>query len=142
MGVVVFTLTFSVEMENEGFLSGDSRLELSIGGDKLRKHLNVTARNNVMTSERGAVFDFPYFRENYMALAREHMGSHGLVRIDVERGLGGFKKDEIPAYVCIASLYNEIERQCRAATAAAGRMPEGHFLQSCRACERIADSRV
>ncbi len=37
----------------------------------------------------GAVFDFSYFREHHMALVREHMGPHGLVRIDIEKGLGG-----------------------------------------------------
>ena len=54
-----------------------------------------------------------------MALVREHMGPHGLVRIDIERGLGGFREDEDPPYVCIASLYFETEQQCRAAMAAA-----------------------
>jgi uncharacterized protein (TIGR02118 family) len=68
----------------------------------------------------GAVFDFSYFREKHMALVREHMGPHGLVRIDIERGLGGFREGEEAPYLCIASLYFETEGRCRAAMAAAG----------------------
>jgi uncharacterized protein (TIGR02118 family) len=68
----------------------------------------------------GSEFDFTYFRDRHMALVKEHMGPHGLLEFGIEKGLGGFSEGENPPYMCIASLYFESERQCRAAMAAAG----------------------
>ena len=71
-------------------------------------------------SGEGSEFNFSYFRDKHMTLVKEHMGPHGLLRIGIEKGLGGFREDEQPTYMCIASLYFESEQQCRAAMAAAG----------------------
>lgn len=73
----------------------------------------------------GAVFGFSCFRKHQMAPVRERMEPHGLIRIDIEREPGGYKEDEDPPNVCIASPYFETEQQCRAAMAAAGAVRAG-----------------
>lgn len=57
-------------------------------------------------NEPGARFDHDYYRTTHMALVREHLGPHGLVRTGVDRGVSGGGGERAP-YICVGYLYFE-----------------------------------
>jgi uncharacterized protein (TIGR02118 family) len=71
-------------------------------------------------NQEGGTFNHDYYRDTHMALVREHLGPHGLVKIGIEKGLGGGGEGEQPPYMCIGSLYFDSEEQYRTAMGAVG----------------------
>ena len=70
-------------------------------------------------NDEGSTFDFNYYRDTHMALVKQHMGPHGLLKTGIERGLAA-AEGEKPRYVCIGSLYFESEEKYKACAAAVG----------------------
>ncbi|MCX5909123.1 MAG: EthD family reductase [Deltaproteobacteria bacterium] len=57
-------------------------------------------------NEKGAKFDFDYYRNQHMALVQKHMKPFGLVKTGVDKGLSG-GGDTPPPYICVGHLYFE-----------------------------------
>ncbi len=55
----------------------------------------------VYRSFEGSKFDFDYYVNTHMRLARERLADFGMGRIDVERGIEAMD-GERPAYICVA----------------------------------------
>lgn len=69
-------------------------------------------------NEDGARFDMDYYRTRHIPLVREKWGPLGLVRAEIDRGLGG-GAGEAPMYLAAAHLYFEnVETFQKAATQA------------------------
>lgn len=52
----------------------------------------------------GARFDHDYYHEQHLALVRDKLGPHGLVRVEADRGLPG-PDGGPPVFVAAAHLY-------------------------------------
>ena len=52
----------------------------------------------------GSKFDFKYYGEKHMALVKARLTEHGLLRIEVDKGIGGAEDSPAP-FVCIGHLY-------------------------------------
>ncbi len=70
-------------------------------------------------NEEGSTFDFSYYRDTHMALVKQHMEPHGLIKIGIETGLA-LGDGEKPRYLCIGSLYFESEEKYKAAAGSVG----------------------
>jgi len=57
-------------------------------------------------NKEGAKFDLDYYRKTHMRLVREAMAPFGLVRTEVEKGIGDGAGKPAP-YVCVGHLYFE-----------------------------------
>ena len=57
----------------------------------------------------GSKFDFKYYGEKHMALVKARLTEHGLLRIEVDKGIGGAEGS--PAPLC---LYRALVLQFRA----------------------------
>lgn len=68
----------------------------------------------------GGTFNFDYYKDKHMALVKQHLGPHGLIKVGIEKGIGGGNPGDSPEYLCIGSLYFESEAQYRAAMGAIG----------------------
>lgn len=53
----------------------------------------------------GARFDHDYYRDKHMKLVRERLGSLGLVRAEIDRGLAGGAPGSAAPFACIGYLY-------------------------------------
>jgi len=56
--------------------------------------------------EKGAKFDFDYYRTKHMDLVHKHLKSYGLIKTEVDRGISG-GGDAPPPYVSVGNLYFE-----------------------------------
>jgi uncharacterized protein (TIGR02118 family) len=54
--------------------------------------------------EKGAKFDFEYYRTKHMALVQKHLKPFGLIKTGVDRGISG-GGDAPPPYICVGQLY-------------------------------------
>ncbi|MBL7213390.1 MAG: EthD family reductase [Desulfobacteraceae bacterium] len=57
-------------------------------------------------NEKGAKFDFDYYKTTHMDLVQEHLKSFGLTKTGVDKGISGGGDQPAP-YVCIGHLYFE-----------------------------------
>lgn len=58
----------------------------------------------------GGKFDFDYYAKKHMTLVRERLGSFGLQRVEVDKGLAGGAPGQAAPYVCSGHLYwNSLE---------------------------------
>jgi uncharacterized protein (TIGR02118 family) len=55
-------------------------------------------------NEKGAKFDFDYYRTKHMDLVRKHLKPFGLVKTGVDKGISG-GGNASPIYICVGSLY-------------------------------------
>ena len=55
-------------------------------------------------NNKGSKFDLKYYVEKHMALVKARLDQHGLVRIEVDKGIGGADRTPAP-FVCIGHLY-------------------------------------
>lgn len=53
----------------------------------------------------GATFDHDYYANNHMALVREKLSEHGLVRVEVDKGLAGGQPDAPAPFVAAGYLF-------------------------------------
>lgn len=53
----------------------------------------------------GARFDHAYYAQKHMHLVRERLGKLGLVRAEVDRGIGGGAPGAPAPFTCIGHLY-------------------------------------
>lgn len=53
----------------------------------------------------GHTFDFDYYLQQHVPMARRLLEGTGLVRLEVDRGLSGEELGTPPRYACIAYLY-------------------------------------
>jgi uncharacterized protein (TIGR02118 family) len=56
-------------------------------------------------SGQGKRFDVNYYARTHMALVRDRLGSFGLVRCEVDKGLAGGAPGSPAPYVCIGHVY-------------------------------------
>jgi uncharacterized protein (TIGR02118 family) len=54
--------------------------------------------------EKGAKFDFEYYRTKHMDLVHKNLKSYGLIKTEADRGISG-GGDAPPPYVCVGHLY-------------------------------------
>ena len=57
-------------------------------------------------NEKGAKFDFDYYKTTHMDLVQKHLKSFGLAKTGVDKGISGGGDQPAP-YVCIGHLYFE-----------------------------------
>ena len=57
-------------------------------------------------NEKGAKFDFEYYRTKHMDLVHKHLQPFGLIKTEVDKGISG-GGDAPPPYICVGSLYLE-----------------------------------
>jgi uncharacterized protein (TIGR02118 family) len=61
-------------------------------------------------NESGKKFDLQYYEKKHMALVEERLRSFGLVRTEVDKGVGGGAPGSPAPYVCIGHVYfNSLE---------------------------------
>lgn len=53
----------------------------------------------------GSKFDWNYYLGPHLALARKLMSPHGLVRIEIDRGVGGFPPGTAPPFHAVGHLF-------------------------------------
>jgi len=58
--------------------------------------------------EKGAKFDFDYYRTKHMSLVHKHLKAFGLIKTDMDRGISG-GGDAPPIYICVGNLYFETQ---------------------------------
>jgi uncharacterized protein (TIGR02118 family) len=68
----------------------------------------------------GSRFDFDYYLRTHVPFARTLLGSSGLVRLEVDRGVSGEEEGSAPPYTCAAHLYFHSESAFYAAMTAHG----------------------
>ena len=68
----------------------------------------------------GARFDFDYYLERHVPLARRLLARLGLVRLEIDRGVSGEERGSEPRWVCVAHLYFETPEDFHRAMDAAG----------------------
>jgi uncharacterized protein (TIGR02118 family) len=68
----------------------------------------------------GARFDFDYYLDRHVPLARRLLGGHALVKLEVDRGVSGEEAGSAPPFVCTAHLYFQSADAFYAAMAAVG----------------------
>ena len=56
--------------------------------------------------EKGARFDFDYYRTKHMELVHKHLKPFGLIKTGVDKGISG-GGDAPPLYICMGHLYFE-----------------------------------
>ena len=56
-------------------------------------------------SKGGAKFDHAYYAQKHMPLVRQRLGSLGLVRAEIDRGLAGGAPGSAEPFACIGYLY-------------------------------------
>ena len=56
--------------------------------------------------EKGAQFDFDYYRTKHMELVHKHLKPFGLIKTGVDKGISG-GGDTPPLYICLGQLYFE-----------------------------------
>ena len=57
-------------------------------------------------NEKGAKFDFDYYRTKHMALVQKNLKPFGLIKTGVDKGISG-GGDTPPLYICAGHLYFE-----------------------------------
>ena len=55
-------------------------------------------------NEKGAKFDFEYYRTTHMQLVEKHLKPFGLIKTDVLKGISG-GGDAAAPFICIGNLY-------------------------------------
>jgi len=75
-------------------------------------------------NEKGAKFDFDYYKTTHMALVQKHLKSFGLIKTGVDKGISGGGDQPAP-YVCIGHLYFESRDGYEKGLAAAGPVLRG-----------------
>jgi len=68
----------------------------------------------------GVRFDFGYYLGTHVPLARELLGSAGLIRLEADRGVSGEEPGSPPRFTCVAHLYFESLERFYAAMEAHG----------------------
>jgi uncharacterized protein (TIGR02118 family) len=53
----------------------------------------------------GGTFNFDYYSKKHMALVGQRLSSFGLLRTEVDKGLGGGAPGQAAPYVCTGHLY-------------------------------------
>ncbi|MBP1718327.1 MAG: EthD family reductase [Deltaproteobacteria bacterium] len=56
--------------------------------------------------EKGARFDFDYYRTKHLSLVHKHLKPFGLIKTGVDKGISG-GGDTSPLYICMGHLYFE-----------------------------------
>ena len=56
--------------------------------------------------EKGARFDFTYYRTQHMSLVQKHLKPFGLIKTGVDKGISG-GGEAPPLYICVGHLYFE-----------------------------------
>jgi uncharacterized protein (TIGR02118 family) len=56
--------------------------------------------------EKGARFDFDYYRTKHLELVHKHLKPFGLIKTGVDKGISG-GGDTPPLYICLGQLYFE-----------------------------------
>ncbi|MBI3635717.1 MAG: EthD family reductase [Candidatus Rokubacteria bacterium] len=56
-------------------------------------------------SGEGKKFDYAYYAHKHMTLVKERLGSLGLIRLEVDKGLGGGAPGAPAPFACIGHLY-------------------------------------
>lgn len=56
-------------------------------------------------NQEGGRFDHGYYAQKHMGLVKERLGSLGLVRVEVDKGLSGGGSGQPAPFVCIGHLY-------------------------------------
>ena len=59
-------------------------------------------------NEKGARFDFDYYRTKHLDLVRKHLKPFGLIKTGVDRGISGGGGAPAP-YICMGHLYFETQ---------------------------------
>jgi uncharacterized protein (TIGR02118 family) len=54
--------------------------------------------------EKGAKFDFDYYRTKHMDLVKKHLKPFGLIKTEADKGVSG-GGDAPPPYICVGSIY-------------------------------------
>jgi len=63
-------------------------------------------RVSVMYANKdGGKFDYDYYTKKHKALVRERLGSLGLLRTEVDKGLAGGAPGQAAPYICTGHLY-------------------------------------
>ncbi len=57
-------------------------------------------------NEKGAEFDYEYYKSTHMKLVEEHLKPFGVIKTEVDKGVSG-GGDEPAPYICIGHLYFE-----------------------------------
>ncbi len=55
--------------------------------------------------KEGGKFDHAYYKDKHMPLVQKRLGSLGLVRLEIDRGLAGGAPGSPAPFVCIGHLY-------------------------------------
>ena len=56
-------------------------------------------------NEPGKKFDMDYYLNKHMPMVNDTLGDLGLVRTEVDKGIGGMEPGSLPPYVAIAYMY-------------------------------------
>ncbi len=66
-------------------------------------------------SGEGKRFDYDYYAKKHMTLVKQRLGSAGLVRLEVDRGVGGGAPGAPAPFACVGHLYfNTLEEYQKA----------------------------
>jgi uncharacterized protein (TIGR02118 family) len=61
-------------------------------------------------NEAGKKFDFDYYKNNHMKLVSDRLKGFGVVRTEIDQGLGGGAPGAAAPYVCVGHVYvNSVE---------------------------------
>ncbi len=70
-------------------------------------------------NQKGAKFDFDYYRTTHMELVQKHFKPFGLIKTGVDKGISGGNDQPAP-YICIGNLHFETRDGYSKGSAAAG----------------------
>ena len=54
--------------------------------------------------EKGAKFDFDYYRTKHKELVQKHLKPFGLIKMEIDKGVSG-RDNVLPPYLCVGHLY-------------------------------------
>src|SRR3974390_1873828 len=78
----------------------------------------MTRRSGISPATPGSTFDWSYYLGPHLVVARHLLSSRGLIRIEVDRGIGAFPPGTPSHYHAIGHLYFETMQQLATALAA------------------------
>src|SRR3974390_1558208 len=78
----------------------------------------MTRRSGISPATPGSTFDWKYYLGPHLVLARQLLSPRGLVRIEVDRGIGAFPPGTPSHYHAIGHLYFESMQELDNALAA------------------------
>ena len=61
-------------------------------------------------NEEGSSFDHTYYTENHLPLVKERLEPHGLVRVEIDKGISATDPNAPPPFTVMASLmFNSVD---------------------------------